>query len=390
MIYTQEQKELYSQMAQIFINEPKTTMKELSDQNNVPYHSFYYYMQKNGLAKRKDIRKPRKATEESIQKIVNEYLSDETMSLKKLAKKYGVHYTTVSSWLNRKGIKKHRVKYIDQEKINQALVFYNNGNNSMNAAKKANIGRNSFRKYLKKNNLLKKEVIIQKDKTYDRNFFEKLDTEEKAYWFGFVYADGCVSYDTTHTGALCIEISKKDKSHLLKLLQSMNSNAKIKYRMRTWRNGHTSEMCSIAFNSAKIAKDLIQKGCIPNKTYDGKIKKGIFKTNALKVAFLRGYIDGDGFISKNAHTYCTSIVVHNHNIMNYLLRMIIELTEVIPIVKWEEDKFGGAYRLRIQNKKDFFKYLDIIYKDAHIYMDRKYNNYLLHLPFRDKLAEVSE
>ena len=40
------------------------------------------------------------------------------------------------------------------------------------------------------NNLLKEEIISLVKGEYNKNVFDTIDTEEKAYWLGFIYADG--------------------------------------------------------------------------------------------------------------------------------------------------------------------------------------------------------
>ena len=41
------------------------------------------------------------------------------------------------------------------------------------------------------------------------NFFKNIDTEEKAYWLGVLYADGNVSKNSSGTGQ--VFLSSKDK-----------------------------------------------------------------------------------------------------------------------------------------------------------------------------------
>lgn len=136
-----------------------------------------------------------------------------------------------------------------------------------------------------------------------------------------------------------------------------------------------------------MCKDLIMYGCIPNKTYDGYIKKNLFSDNIeLKIAFLRGYLDGDGYISKNKKSVSSlSYVIHNYKVMNYVLKAIISVSGIVPTVRYEYDELGhGAYRLRITNRKDFFAFLDVLYKNPTIYMKRKYDRYLEYKTSRPK------
>lgn len=44
--------------------------------------------------------------------------------------------------------------------------------------------------------------LVKYDYSVAEKVFEKIDTEEKAYWLGFLYADGYVD-DNKHTVSLC-------------------------------------------------------------------------------------------------------------------------------------------------------------------------------------------
>lgn len=333
-----------------------------------------------------------KADAITVKRIVDQYVSDPNATIRNIAKQNNISEPTLVRWIKKAGYETHpypRPIPIDEEKIKQALYFYNNIRpNSIAAAKYAGIGKNKFRKYLKDNNLLLKEIKIQKNIEYDKNFFNVLDTEEKAYWFGFIFGDGSIRASAS-SNQLVIELQENDANHLEKFKQSIRSNKDLKFRQRKNKSGFISKTCSITISCKEIVEDLICKGCVPNKTYDGYPKYD-FKTNQLKAAFLRGYIDADGWISKDDKIYSISIVIKNHKTMNFLNRMIINLTNVIPSIRYENDALGSAYRIRITNKKDFFQFLNIIYRDATIYMDRKYENYKLHCRPEPTTAEGSE
>ena len=48
---------------------------------------------------------------------------------------------------------------------------------------------------------------------FNRNFFSKINTQEKAYWLGFMYADGCNQPEFTRAS---IQLAISDIDHLKK------------------------------------------------------------------------------------------------------------------------------------------------------------------------------
>ena len=58
--------------------------------------------------------------------------------------------------------------------------------------------------------------------SYDRNYFEKIDTEDKAYFLGFLYADG---FNTKQ--GFRLQISQKDEDVLLKLKENIKYTGKL-------------------------------------------------------------------------------------------------------------------------------------------------------------------
>ena len=73
---------------------------------------------------------------------------------------------------------------------------------------------------------------------------------------------------------------------------------------------------SLCFASAKIKQNLVSHGIIPNKTYKGVSMKTI--PEELKLAFIKGFFDGDGSFScnKNTKQCMIKIVSHTENILN--------------------------------------------------------------------------
>lgn len=256
--------------------------------------------------------------------------------------------------------------------------------------------KDNFNKYTKKelaNILQRTESSIQikanrlglkrKEKYfYNKEFFKCIDNEEKAYWLGFIYADGYVSKNKKGTKySLGIELQKSDDTHLKKFNKSLNGNVQVTYRTRNnieiaGKCVESANTCVIRLYCTSMALDLINHGCCLNKSKIKTEPKGV--SNDLIKHFIRGYFDGNGSIT---HSY-------NKAVDKYYFKVTIS-TGSIEFAKWinlylnnigidssfyKDGKVANKIQLFYKDNK---KFLDYIYKDSNIYLDRKYNKYLI-------------
>ena len=117
-------------------------------------------------------------------------------------------------------------------------------------------------------------------------FFEKIDSEEKAYFLGLLIADGNIFKNNTgRQASISITLDLKDEYMLLKFKEILQANTNI---------GHDGRGCGqIAIRSDTMAKDLSQYGVIPRKsltTYLPNIDDKYMNH------LIRGILDGDGSI----------------------------------------------------------------------------------------------
>lgn len=215
--------------------------------------------------------------------------------------------------------------------------------------------------------------------SYNENFFNCIDSSEKAYWLGFIYTDGYVTEKTNRFG---IELNIQDYNHLQKFLDLLDSNQKIRIRDRENRfeskNAETLTSCSILLNNRQLHEDLIKLGVVPNKSLIINFpceeilpKKYIFD-------FLRGIIDGDGSIGlyntsngfKKPHI---SLVSGSYNFINQIQSILKEYNIDIAITQ-----NNNVYRLMSEKQETVFKLLELLYKNStkNSRLDRKYINYL--------------
>lgn len=360
------------------------TVKDLAKKYNLSYHGLRNQIRIRGIKKIKNYGKEINYARSIKNKLINDYVPGET-SLKSLAKKYNINnYKTVADVLKENNIKTVKPKLISKEILKEASEYYTNNDISIiNCAKKFKIGKNTLYNYLKEKNLIKSIGIYQKDISYNEKFFDNIDTEEKAYWLGFIMADGYTRLNKKNNPAqTSIEISKRDIEILNAFKDSINSNHIIRERSRRTVTGKISEICSITVSSEHLTSKLISYGVVPNKTYIGYINEEVFNDNEeLIFHYLRGYSDGDGTINKNRGSYVFKLVIKSESILNTISNWIKKYCNIEPKIKLQSDSLGSAYRLSIQNKKEYFIFLDKLYKNANIYLDRKYQIYLDHKKF---------
>lgn len=121
----------------------------------------------------------------------------------------------------------------------------------------------------------------------DKNFFEKIDSPEKAYVLGFIYADG---YNSTKQ--ISMSQINQDKDILEKINKCLKSDSPI----YNYNNAYGNESVRLTFNSMKMCNDITQLGAIKNKSLVLKFPDNNIVPAKLKRHFIRGYFDEDGCI----------------------------------------------------------------------------------------------
>lgn len=218
---------------------------------------------------------------------------------------------------------------------------------------------------------------IQKKYSFNESYLDKIDSEEKAYFLGFFYADGCNYKNKSVT----LEIQEKDKYILEIFSKLFESNVPISSRKRNNINPNYQDMYSFRLHGRKIAERLCELGCPPNKTYSLNFPTEEQVPSHLVRHFIRGYLDGDGTIHHKSRKgrRCFSIFVGFFSYLDFLvgLQQLFEKElDILPILQDPQKKGKKVARaLRINKRKDIIKLLNWIYRDSKIHLIRKYEKY---------------
>lgn len=196
------------------------------------------------------------------------------------------------------------------------------------------------------------------DKYRNSSIFQTINTEEKAYWLGLMYADGYVNEKENR-----IELTLKDREHIEKFKLFINAQNKIYIKKAM---GH--EYYRICLRDKKMTLDLVKKGCFQNKSLNIRFPTLKIVPEYLQKHFIRGYFDGDGCLCYS--TYGLSVqIISTKEFLN-------KLTTVANLKRNKYSRCGQAYQWQNSSQPVVNRFLNYIYKDAKIYLDRKYNKYL--------------
>lgn len=257
---------------------------------------------------------------------------------------------------------------LKQVQTDNIIRLYKSGLGQNKISKQTGIRKWIVNRVLKENNIF---LIGSKRNNVDDTFFENINTEEKAYWLGFLFADGYVRIRNSKYGELKLKLQSKDKGHIEAFKSIIKSTNTVKDIVERYTyNGKIKNATSTTFSiySTKIVNDLINLGCVQNKTKYIKFPDKI--PDALINHFIRGYVDGDGSIYTTKQPYGFFICGSSEN----FLSEILQIFKKNGITKQDLRKNNnGVFILSIARINDINRINEFLYKRSSIFLERKKN-----------------
>jgi len=234
-------------------------------------------------------------------------------------------------------------------------------------AKLLNCSEGTIRSRLRKHiNIFNKSKSYCNKYNYNRNYFENIDTPQKAYILGFISADGCNSKTR-----LKVNIQERDIEIIEFIRNEIGVDLPIGRRIG-YNNIQNQSLISIY--STKICNDLNNLGVTPRKS---KTLKFPNIENKLMSDYLRGYFDGDGCIKKDkkGNGFSFSYISASEDFILKLEEILRNNCNLNYRKIYTYSKTGVKY-LEYTKKQELKNIFNYLYNNSCFHLSRKYEKFL--------------
>lgn len=266
-----------------------------------------------------------------------------------------------------------------QEQIELITTLYENGLSAKAIRQHVPYTEHTILKYLRANGVEIRSKAGYRP-PFNEHYFEKIDTEKKAYFLGYLMADGNVAEREKSQPVIRMELKSCDR----KILDELKAEWQTEIDVKETRK----DCCSLRVHSRVMFNDLAKYGIVPRKTGHEKFPIELLPEDLIH-HFIRGFFDGDGWATITHHgnkplTINTGFC-GNRIMLEQLRDYFTQRLGCYPIKVGERTRWGERSEIALGHliygsRKDNLALYDYMYKDATTYLDRKKDKFLKFLP----------
>lgn len=315
----------------------------------------------------------------SKQLVNNDYVLDYNngLSIWDIAKKHNNTYKNVYE-----SITGHRfeARLLSATEKCRICELYNSGLSTVTIGKMYGVNNKPIAVVLEEFGIRRSQKRFVRKYKVDEEYFDVIDTANKAYVVGFLSADGC---NMPSKSTISMSLEESDKEILEEIRQDMKNEHPLEFidysKKHDFGYRYKNQYRLLIF-SAHMCDTLRQIGVVQNKSLKLEFSQHI--PVELVSHYIRGVFDGDGSIGvKNIQNYKGTISVSITSTFNFcktLQKILFDELNIQARVTEAGNHNGITAALYITKKADMKTFLDWIYQDATLYLKRKYEVYINH------------
>lgn len=307
-------------------------------------------------------------TKEEKDKIIELHLQNRNTV--EISKAINRSQTGIERFLKSNGFEMTYGRRATKDELQDIIQLYKDGLTCKEIHKKYQYiyqSEEAIQKIVRKANVSRGRYIKQVNVNED--YFENIDTEHKAYWIGFLLADGCILERQRESNVVKFELNNKDRYIVEEFAKDIETSLNVlDYKYDKKHN------CNIQIHSNKMVNDLGKYGIVPRKTF--KICDLPNINNNLMNHFVRGYFDGDGcaYLYKPKDQYIHRLRITFCGTEAFLLNLknLLEQNGINNGSMIDMNKYGSnVFNLRFISNAGIIKLYNYMYKDSTIFLNRK-------------------
>lgn len=202
----------------------------------------------------------------------------------------------------------------------------------------------------------------------DSSLFKQIDDNDSAYWLGFLYADGSIR---TNRNEISLDLQECDRKTIEDFHNYCGNKNSIREHNIT-KNGKIYKSYVSSFSNKEVKENLIKLGCYPKKSLTLDFPNENQVPTKYIYDFVRGYIDGDGYIQYDFDKFRYRIIILG---TKDFLKGLINRLDLFEYCSIKKDSKSQIWILTISNKDNVFCLLEKLYENSKYYLQRKFEIY---------------
>lgn len=264
-----------------------------------------------------------------------------------------------------------------KEQEAEIINLYLNGMSSVKIGKQYGVGHHIILRVLHDNNIPVDQKRFARKYKLNEQYFDVIDTPNKAYVLGLLHSDGsnCMNKST-----ISLALQEEDKEILEKIRNEIGSEKPLNFidnsNKHDFGYNYKNQYQLIMF-SKHMCEELNNKGITPNKSLTIGFPNWLSRD--LLPHYIRGVFDGDGSLYRyyrNPNNQPITVTITATE--NFCIELNKRCNEILNINAgiYDASCHNGITKVFTLSGRNICRiFLDWIYQDADLFLQRKYDRY---------------
>lgn len=297
---------------------------------------------------------------------------------------YEVDWHTIKRDVLRERVARSRIRLISDQGLREKIIYDYNilKLDKQTVATRYKISEKILFEVLKESGI-KRRGLCDNARIHkiNENKFNKIETEEDAYFLGWMYSDGCIS-----NGIISISLQNGDDKIVRMMRDYFFKENGPRFSIEKARSSNHKGQFGLKFAGKTICENLVKLKCFERKSNTVRFSDKIPEN--LEGDVIRGIFDGDGSITKSKRGvgfvgYMCRFFTVSRGFAEDISRILSKNGIKNQIYKECRGNYLDMYSVSVISRENVFKLFKFMYKESSLWLDRKFVKFIEFLCCRE-------